>query len=53
MAKQLLFDDRARLKLARGVRTLADAVRRDNGARPAGMSLLTRALETRWSPKMA
>ena len=26
MAKQLLFDDRARLKLQRGVRTLADAV---------------------------
>jgi chaperonin GroEL len=26
VAKQLLFDDRARLKLARGVRTLADAV---------------------------
>ncbi len=26
MAKQLLFDDRARLKLARGVKTLADAV---------------------------
>ena len=26
MAKQLLFDDRARLKLAKGVRTLADAV---------------------------
>lgn len=26
MAKQLLFDDRARLKLQRGIRTLADAV---------------------------
>jgi chaperonin GroEL len=26
MAKQLLFEDRARLKLQRGVKTLADAV---------------------------
>ena len=38
MAKQLLFDDRARLKLARGVRTLADAVASTLG--PSGKNVI-------------
>src|SRR5689334_16549832 len=38
MAKQLLFDDRARLKLARGIRTLADAVAATLG--PSGKNVI-------------
>ncbi len=38
MAKQLLFDDRARLKLARGVRTLGDAVASTLG--PSGRNVI-------------
>ena len=38
MAKQLLFDDRARLKLARGIRTLADAVASTLG--PSGRNVI-------------
>ena len=38
MAKQLLFDDRARLKLQRGVRTLADAVAATMG--PTGRNVI-------------
>lgn len=38
MAKQLLFDDRARLKLARGIRTLGDAVAATLG--PSGKNVI-------------
>ncbi len=38
MAKQLLFDDRARVKLARGIRTLADAVAATLG--PSGKNII-------------